>query len=264
MTGASGGIGSAIAKLFSSEGAKVAIHYHRGKERAEKVLQQLGGPAPSQAITLGADLTDEGETEKLFINTSSQLGAPQILIANAGVWPTDDTTIREMSLERWNLTVSQNLTSVFLCVRQFLRQCAKANISDPSIVMIGSTAGFFGEANHGDYASSKSALMGGLMHSLKNEIPKTAASGRINTVCPGWTMTPMAEKFQDNQSAMLKALQTIPLRKFATPEDIAKAVLFFASNELSGHVTGQKLFVSGGMEGRVLNDLDEIDLSQAF
>ena len=72
-------------------------------------------------------------------------------------------------------------------------------------------------------------------------------------------MTPMADKFQADQASMNRALQTIPLKKFATPEDIAKAVLFFAANELSGHVTGQTLFVSGGMEGRVLNSLDELE-----
>jgi NAD(P)-dependent dehydrogenase (short-subunit alcohol dehydrogenase family) len=76
-------------------------------------------------------------------------------------------------------------------------------------------------------------------------------------------MTPMAEKFQANQAAMTRALQTIAMRKFASPEDIAKSVLFFASNEMSGHVTGQALFVSGGMEGRVLNSVEDLESGNA-
>lgn len=259
ITGASGGIGSEVARLFARHGAYPAIHCFRGRERAEAVQSSLAPDVQSTVVV--ADLTDEQATQSMFEQVESELGVAQVLIANAGVWPTDDTPISQMSLERWNQTVAANLTSVFLCVRQFLSRCCASGVEDPAIVMIGSTAGFFGEAGHGDYAASKSALMGGLMESLKNEIPKVAPRGRINTICPGWTLTPMAEKFQDNQEAMLKALQTIPLKKFASPLDIAKAVLFFASNEWAGHITGQSLFVSGGMEGRVLHTPGEIDLS---
>ncbi len=256
VTGASGGIGSAVTRLLAAEGADVVIHYHRGSERAEEVRSQL--PAATKSLLVCGDLTDEEQVETLFIGTEGELGTPNILIANAGVWPTENTPISEMSLKRWTQTLENNLTSVFLCCRAFLKFCELASIEDPAIVMVGSTAGHFGEADHGDYAAAKSGLMGGLLQSLKNEIPRTAPRGRINAVCPGWTMTPMAQKFQDNQDAMTRALQTIPMRKFASPEDIAKAVLFFASNEMSGHVTGQTLFVSGGMEGRVLNSVEEL------
>ena len=126
--------------------------------------------------------------------------------------------------------------------------------------MIGSTAGHFGEAGHADYAASKSGLMHGLLASLKNEIPRIARLGRINAVCPGWTLTPMAEKFSANSESMVRALQTIPLRKFAKPEDVASAIVFLSSNKLAGHISGQTLFVSGGMEGRVLYRPDEIEL----
>lgn len=262
VTGASGGIGSAVAKLFAEEGADVAVHYRSGNDRAKEVQEGLSAKVKSGIF--GADLTSEAETASLFEAVENELGPASILIANAGVWPTEHTPIHEMSFERWNQTVANNLNSVFLCVRQFLQRCQQHSIDDPSIVMIGSTAGHFGEANHGDYAASKSGLMWGLTQTLKNEIPAIAQLGRINTVCPGWTMTPMAKKFQDNQDAMLTALQTIPMRKFASPTDIAHAVLFFASNVLSGHITGERLFVSGGMEGRVLNSRDQLDLQSAF
>ena len=126
------------------------------------------------------------------------------------------------------------------------------------------TAGHVGEAGHGDYATAKSGVMHGLLTTLKNEIPRIAPRGRINAVCPGWTMTPMAAKFADNKNAMRRALQTIPLRKFGKPSDIAAAVVFLSSHELAGHITGQLLFVDGGMEGRVLYQPDEIDLSDAL
>ncbi len=215
-------------------------------------------PTTCKSLLVSGDLTDEPQVETLFQEIQGQLGTPNILIANAGVWPTENIPISQMPLQRWTQTLETNLTSVFLCCREFLKCCERGSVEDPAIVMIGSTAGHFGEADHGDYATAKSGLMGGLLQSLKNEIPRSAPRGRINVVCPGWTMTPMAEKFQDNQEAMERALQTISLKKFASPDDIAKAVLFFASNQLSGHVTGQSLFVSGGMEGRVLNSLEEV------
>ncbi len=106
--------------------------------------------------------------------------------------------------------------------------------------------------------------MTGFLNSLKNEIPRVVPGGRINCVCPGWTLTPMAEKFTGNEEAMKRALQTIPLQKFGRPEDVASAVMFLASPLLAGHITGECLFVSGGMEGRVLYESEEVDLKSSF
>ena len=135
---------------------------------------------------------------------------------------------------------------------------------DPAIVMIGSTAGEFGEAGHADYAASKSGLMNGLLASLKNEIVEVAPQGRINAVCPGWTLTSMARKLTQDPEAMKRALQTIPLKKFGKPKDVAAAVVFLSSGLLAGHITGQALFVDGGMEGRVLHAAGDIDLEKAM
>ncbi len=248
VTGASGGIGGSIARLFAAESANVAVHFNSGQNRAEELAKSIEG----KTVNVQADLTDENSVINLFAQVEKQLGASHVLIANAGFWPNEDTKLCDMSLARWNKTITINLTSVFLCTREFLKRCREHSIEDPAIVMIGSTAGHFGEAHHGDYASAKSGLMGGLLQTLKNEIPTFASKGRVNVVSPGWTMTPMARDFASDQQAMDRALQTIAMKKFASPEDIAKAALFFASNVMSGHVTGQNLFVAGGMEGRVL------------
>ena len=264
VTGASGGIGREIVRSFIGEGASVAIHYHRNQESADALAAECTTESAADRTTVvAADLRDEAAVVNLFEQTKQHLGVPNVLIANAGAWPIPHMSIDEMTLEQWNNTVSVNMTSVFLCVREFLKLTKASGQQDPAIVMIGSTAGHFGEAGHADYAASKGAFMTGLMNSLKNEITRFARHGRINTVCPGWTLTPMADRLTGNRDAMERALQTIALRKFGAPKDIANAVTFLASNQLAGHITGQSLFVSGGMEGRVVNLPDEVSIEEA-
>jgi 3-oxoacyl-[acyl-carrier protein] reductase len=168
-----------------------------------------------------------------------------------------------MTLQQWNDTLNTNLTSTFLCFREFFRGIEKNSLKAPSAVIIGSTAGIYGEANHADYAASKAALTYGFLASLKNEIVRIAPYGRINAVCPTWTLTPMAEDFLKDREAVIRALQTVPLRKFVRPEDVANLCLFLSSPHLAGHISGQSIPVAGGMEGRVLFRNDEIDPSRA-
>ena len=118
--------------------------------------------------------------------------------------------------------------------------------------MIGSTAGLFGEAGHADYAAAKSAIVHGLLLSLKNEIVRIAPLGRVNVVCPGWTESPMTRTTLTDPELVARVTRTMPLRKVAQPEDVARQVVVLASDELSGHVTGQVVTVAGGMEGRLL------------
>jgi 3-oxoacyl-[acyl-carrier protein] reductase len=162
-----------------------------------------------------------------------------------------------MTLKRWEETLAVNLTSVFLCVREFFRGVERHKLADPAAVLVGSTAAEFGEAGHADYAAAKAGLTYGLARSLKNEICRLAPRGRVNVVCPGWTRTHRVGRFDD--ARMKRVLQTIPMRKIARPHDVARAVVYLASSHLAGHVTGQVLTVSGGMEGRVLYAPDEID-----
>lgn len=263
VTGGSGGIGGAIVETLLGEGAHVAIHAFRAVDRAHQ-LQQQHSQLPGRAIVVQADLTRETEAGRMFAEVRDQLGPPQVLVANAGDWPADDSPASDLPRERWDRTLAANLTSVFLTVQAFLQDVAQNGLVDPAIVVTGSTAGSFGEAGHADYAAAKAGLMYGLVPSLKNEIVRTAPRGRINAVCPGWTITPMTEKFSGNEAAVARALQTIALRKFAIAQDIAHAVTFLASNRLAGHISGQTLFVSGGMEGRVLHAPDEIRIEDAI
>jgi 3-oxoacyl-[acyl-carrier protein] reductase len=239
VTGGSGGIGSACARAFMAEGAEVVVHYHRGRERAEAV----GGAAIVQA-----DLTREADVERLFAGA----GRLDVCAAVAGVWPREDVPVWELPLSRWEETLSTNLTATFLTARGFLRGLA-ADARHGSLVLVGSTAGLFGEAGHADYAAAKSAIVGGLLLSLKNEVVRIAPRARVNAVCPGWTASPMTRAELDDPELVRRVTRTMPLRKVAHAEDVAAQVVALASDEVSGHVTGQIVTVAGGMEGRVLH-----------
>ena len=246
VTGASGGIGAACAREFAAEGARVVVHYHRGEERARDVAAELGG-----VPTIGADLTDEREVDRLFEEAREALGRIDVCAAVAGVWPQEDVPVWELPLERWERTLRQNLTATFLTARGFLREVVRNQAG--SLVLVGSTAGLVGEAGHADYAAAKAALQGGLLLSLKNEIVRVAPRGRVNAVAPGWTESPMTRGHVDPE-AVRRISRTMALRKVARPEDVARQVVVLASDELSGHVTGQLVTVAGGMEGRVVHD----------
>ena len=246
VTGASGGIGAACARAFAAEGARVAVHYHRGEERARDVAAALGG-----APVVQADLTDEHEVDRLFADARSALGRIDVCAAVAGVWPAQDLPVWELPLERWENTVRQNLTSSFLTARGFLREVERNGHG--SLVLVGSTAGLVGEAGHADYAAAKSAILGGLLLSLKNEVVRVAPRARVNAVAPGWTETPMTRGHVD-PATVRKVTRTMALRKVANAEDVARQVVVLASDELSGHVTGQVVTVAGGMEGRVIHE----------
>ena len=246
VTGSSGGIGAACARAFAAEGARVVVHYHRGEERARAVAAELGG-----VPVVGADLTDEREVDHLFASTREALGRIDVCAAVAGVWPSEDVPVWQLPLERWELTLRQNLTSAFLTARGFLREVERNGAG--SLVLVGSTAGLVGEAGHADYAAAKSAILGGLLLSLKNEIVRVAPRARVNAVAPGWTESPMVRGRVDPESVR-RFSRTMALRKVARPEDVARQVVVLASDELSGHVTGQVVTVAGGMEGRVLHE----------
>src|SRR5438067_1883205 len=116
VTGASGGIGAACARAFAAEGAQVALHYHRGRDRAEALADELDG-----APIFGADLTVEADVDKLFVGAREALGGVDICAAVAGVWPQADLPVWELPLERWRSTLDANLTASFLTARSFLR-----------------------------------------------------------------------------------------------------------------------------------------------
>jgi 3-oxoacyl-[acyl-carrier protein] reductase len=236
VTGASGGIGSACARAFMAEGCEVVAHFHQGRERAEAI---------GAGLVLGADLRVEEEVERLF----AEAGPLDVCAAVAGIWPQGDVPVWELPLERWEETLRANLTATFLTARAFLRGVAERGHG--SLVMVGSTAGRFGEAGHADYAAAKSGILYGLLLSLKNEVVRVAPGARVNAVAPGWTESPMTRGSLD-RATLERVTRTMPLKKVAQPADVARVVVALASDEISGHVTGQIVTVAGGMEGRVV------------
>lgn len=236
VTGASGGIGAACARAFAGEGCEVVVHYHQGRDRAEAVASELDG-----AHVVQADLRDEDEAERLF----GEAGALDVCAAVAGVWPKDDVPVWELPLARWDETLRANLTATFLTARGFLRG------GGGSLVLVGSTAGIYGEAGHADYAAAKSAIVHGLLLSLKNEVARLGSRARVNAVAPGWTESPMTRGSLTPET-LERVTRTMALKKVAQPEDVAAQVVVLASDKLSGHLTGQVVTVAGGMEGRVI------------
>ena len=240
ITGASGGIGSACARAFAAEGARPVVHYHRGRDRAEALAAELGG-----VPLIGADLTRPDEVDRLF----DEAGRLEICVAVAGSWPSEDVPVWDLSLERWRATLDANLTATFLTARGFLRRLD----GDGALILVGSTAGIFGEAGHADYAAAKSAILGGLLLSLKNEVVRKSPRARVNAVAAGWTESPMTRGHVSDEQVE-RVSRTMALRKVARPDDVAQQVVVLASDRLSGHVTGQVVTIAGGMEGRVVHD----------
>ncbi len=222
--------------MLAAEGAHVVVHYHRNRAGAE---------AAGGALVVQADLTDEAETARLF----AEAGELDACAAVAGVWPEDDIPVSELTLERWRATVDANLTATFLTARGFLENLGER---EGSLVLVGSTAGLFGEAGHADYAAAKSGMLGGLLLSLKNEVVRRNPRTRVNGVAPGWTVSPMTANVLD-EPTVARITRTMALAKVATADDVAAQVVALTSPLVSGHVTGQVVMVAGGMEGRVIH-----------
>jgi 3-oxoacyl-[acyl-carrier protein] reductase len=248
VTGAAGGIGEPTCRLLAAEGARVVVHHRTAGPAAERLAAELGG------IALRADLTVADEVERLVGDAVAGLGGLDAVVANAGVWPVEDLPLWELPIDRWRHTVEVDLTGTFLTLRAFLRHVAARAEHDrpPAVVMVGSTAGTFGEAGHADYAAAKAGLQVGLLASLKNEIVTLHPRARANAVAPGWTVTPMTRSELD-EDLVARVTATVPLRKVAEPEDVAHAVTWLLSDRAAGHVSGQVVTVAGGMEGRLLH-----------
>ena len=243
VTGGAGGIGQSICRHFAKEGALVAVHFHTSSDAAELLAKEIGG------ISVGADLRKSNEAEKMVTEVVSRLGGLDICVANSGNYPTVPRPLWEINEERWSSTILSNLGVTSNTSRSFLSHASKVGIG--SLVLVGSTAGVYGEAGHSDYAAAKGAITTGLLLSLKNEV-SSLGSVRVNAVAPGWTLTDKKVKSGLDERALERATSTMALKKIATPDDVAMAIVTLSSDVVSGHITGQVIEIAGGMEGRIV------------
>jgi 3-oxoacyl-[acyl-carrier protein] reductase len=246
VTGGAGGIGAAIVAAFAAEGARVAVHYFNSGVRAAELAARHDG------VAIQADLTDERQADSLIPAAVDALGRLDVVVANAGAWAPAEERLWDMTYDRWRSTLAACLDSVFLTCRAFLRHVRETRTG--TIVIVASTAGIIGEAGYADYAAAKGALVSGFVKSLKNEIVEIAPRGRVNVVAPGWTAVERTSERLDDDAFVDRITRTMALRKVARPEDIARVVVALASDEISGHVTGEVITVAGGMEGRILHE----------
>lgn len=260
ITGASGGIGWALAEAFAAEGARLVLHAHTGSAGlASRVARAAWA---DRAHCVQADIRDPTAVARIFAEGATRFGRVDVAIANAGVWPPPSLPLDQLPLDRIADTVAVNLLGAAWTARAWMaglrRLGPRTDGRGAALVLIGSTAGRFGEAGHADYAMTKSALHG-LMRSVKNEVVQIDPYARANTVEPGWTATPMAAAALDEPGAIAGVARTMALRQLARPTDIARACVVLASPAASRHVSGEILTVAGGMEGRHLWRPAEVD-----
>lgn len=259
VTGASGGIGSAIARRMAGEGARLVLHYRTGRDRARTLAAGLG----VECLLVRGQLSREADARRLMDAAVRRFGRVDTLVANAGSWAPEAACVADISLRRWRATMDAVLTTAFLSLREFARVVRRQRRGNA--VLVASTAGVFGEAGHADYAAAKAAMAHGLVLTLKNEFarlaPHTAdyCGGRVNAVCPGWTVVPRNAAGLSDAATVRRVTATMALPQLGRPEDMANAVAYLASDELARHVTGQAWVVAGGMEGRLLWEGDEVE-----
>ncbi|MEZ4235747.1 MAG: SDR family oxidoreductase [Myxococcota bacterium] len=245
VTGASSGIGRAIAAGFWTEGALVVGHAFSGHEALTEWGDTLGIDA------LQADLRDPAQAEELVAQVVDEYERIDVVVANAGRWPEPELLLDETSPEALRAAIEDNLWTSMMTARALFGALRRLGPSEAgaSLVFTGSTAGRFGEAGHVAYAAAKAGLHG-LVATLKNEIVALDPRGRVNGVQPGWTRTPAVASAID-EAMVARVTRTMPLRQLAEPEDVARAAVWLGS-PAARHVTGEWITVAGGMEGRIL------------
>ena len=236
VTGASRGIGKAIAQQFIAQGAKVAFTYRSSAEAAAALEQELsaGGGTVKGFQSDAASMTD---AERLVGEVVNAFGTVDIVINNAGI--TDDTLLMRMTEEQWDRVISVNLKSCFNLTKAVMRTMLKARAG--SIVNISSVVGVQGNAGQANYAASKAGILG-FTKSVALELG--SRNIRCNAIAPGFIETEMTAKLDEDTVQGWR--DAIPLKRGGTPEDVANLCVFLAS-DMSSYITGQTLNVDGGM-----------------
>lgn len=230
--------------MFAQAGARVAFSYRQAQERAEALVDETGGPGRCRAIA--QELSTPAEGRALVAAAVAAFGRLDILVVNHGIWPAVDAPISAMPEDQWRRTLGVNLDSVFGLVQATVAQMDGQTPADDAarghIVLISSTAGQRGEANHADYAVTKGALIS-LTKSLSSELAPRGI--RVNCVAPGWVATEMSAAAVDDPELGAKIRAGIPVGRVATTREIAGPVLFLCT-PLAGFISGEVLNVNGG------------------
>ena len=239
VTGGSRGLGRAISLALAAEGARVVVNYRQDAQMAQDLVEKIAATHGTQAAAVRADVSDEAEVGQLFRRARETFSQVDVLVNNAGVWPT--AFVRDMTRQHWDHTLAVNLTGPFLTSREAVR-CWAASGRGGRIVNVSSQAAFRGSTTgHADYAASKAGLVTFTV-SLAREVAPLGI--HVNAVAAGMMSTDMArDALEQNEQAYLRR---IPLGRIADPDEIARVVVFLASDRAS-YVTGATVNVTGGM-----------------
>jgi glucose 1-dehydrogenase len=243
VTGASSGIGQAIAIAFANSGANVCINFYKDLEGAKETEQKIKN-IKGQCIIIQGDISKEEDVIQMFGQLIDKFGNIHILVNNAGIQM--DSPVEKMTLEKWQRVIDINLTGHFLCSREAIKQFLKNEIPDSvngKIIFISSVHDTIPWAGHCNYAASKGGI-DMLMKTLALELaPKKI---RVNNISPGAIQTPINKSAWSTPEALQNLLKLIPYGRIGTPEDIAKVAVWLAGDD-SDYITGTTIYVDGGM-----------------